>query len=208
MCHNSQRRKTRPDASGPAAQTDGRLSFACSRLQRTRLRVITPRGKKVSMRIVATESSKSHRTWYSFPVHLSRSGRVSAFAVAACLIASVVVDRCAAPEQRYTLTKLPSGRVVKIISVGTMYFSADDPALMLKYQTDLSISDVVDLTAEADDIWPTFKKDVERAGLKNAIVSATSPSSGGFVSRTTSYNFVYKKAADGSWHRLPSRSSS
>jgi hypothetical protein len=62
--------------------------------------------------------------------------------------------------------------------------------LLLKYETGLPISDVASLEREVDEIWRGFQIDVENAQMKNAIISATSHSSGGFVSRT--------------WLRLPS----
>jgi hypothetical protein len=44
--------------------------------------------------------------------------------------------------------------------------------LMLKYQTDLEISDVAALRKEIDEIWPVFIQDVERLKLKSGIISA------------------------------------
>ena len=44
---------------------------------------------------------------------------------------------------------------------------------MLKYQTDLKVTDKVALRSEVDEIWPVFKNDVEQAHLSAAIISAT-----------------------------------
>lgn len=43
---------------------------------------------------------------------------------------------------------------------------------MLKYQTDLKTSNAAELRKEVEEIWTTFRADVERAKLTNAIVSA------------------------------------
>lgn len=71
---------------------------------------------------------------------------------------------------------------------------------MLQYQTDLKVADKAALRAEADEIWPVFKVDVERANLKNAIISANEVPQGFIIKRGNSYNFVYEKNADGVWH--------
>ena len=112
---------------------------------------------------------------------------------------------CASPEQPRKLVKLPSGRQVSVLSVGKMYFGKGEPALMLKYQTDLPLADVSALETEADDIWLSFKEDVERDHLSNAIISATNRSTRGFISQSRSYNFVYQRSADGTWHRLANK---
>ena len=121
------------------------------------------------------------------------------------LILVLVFLACSPPEQPHKLVKLPSGRQVKVLSVGKMYFSKGEPALMLKYQTDLPIGNAAALDAEADDIWQSFKEDVERAHLSNAIISATSHATRGFISESRSYNFVYQKSAGGTWQRLANK---
>jgi len=120
-----------------------------------------------------------------------------------CLAAILVA--CGAREPQYKLVKLPSGRSIKVLSMMKMYFTNDQPALMIKYETDLPIDNVTALGKEVDDIWQTFQADVERAHVNGAIISATTPSSGGFVSTNQSYNFVFQKSGDGSWHRLSNR---
>jgi hypothetical protein len=98
----------------------------------------------------------------------------------------------------YTQHSLPSGRTIKVSGIGKMYFSKDDPALMLKYFTDINISDVNALRKEVDEIWPTFMIDVEKSGLKSAIISAHEMPKG-IISKTMSYNFIFFKQADGFW---------
>lgn len=46
---------------------------------------------------------------------------------------------------------LPSDKKVNVIAVGQINFANDSPALMLKYQTDLKISDLPALRKEVDE---------------------------------------------------------
>ena len=131
---------------------------------------------------------------------MTRSWRIGPLITAAVLLLS-----CGAREPQFKLVKLPSGKSVKVLSVMKMHFSQGEPALMLKYETDLPISNVAALESEVDEIWLGFQVEVENAQLKNAIVSATSHSSGGFVSRSEGRNFVFQKSANGAWQRLPSK---
>ena len=121
------------------------------------------------------------------------------------VILALLLFGCAAQEAHYKLIKLPSGKQVKVLSVGKMYFGQGDPALLLKYETDLPIGDIPALQREADEIWQSFKEDVENAHLSNGIISATSHPTPGFISRSQSYNFVFQKSADGTWHRMPNK---
>jgi hypothetical protein len=109
---------------------------------------------------------------------------------------------CTASRPNYKIFTLPSGKQVRVMSVGQINFTQGAPALMLQYQTDLKVADKTALLAEADEIWPAFKNDVERANLSAAIISATEIPQGFIVKRGKSYNFVYEKRADGAWHRI------
>jgi len=80
-------------------------------------------------------------------------------------------------------------------------FAVDPPALMLSYQTDISLNDKAALEKEIEDIWGSFRPDVEKAGLVNAIISANEPPGPGFLSKSRGINFVYKRASDGKWSR-------
>jgi hypothetical protein len=102
------------------------------------------------------------------------------------------------PGPQYEAQTLPSGRKVKILGVVNMNFGDQDQALMLKYYTDAAISDRTALQTEAEDIWQSFKVEVERAGLKTAILSANEIPHG-IISKTSGFNFVFKKGEGGDW---------
>ncbi len=91
---------------------------------------------------------------------------------------------------------------MKVLGVGKMNFTRGDPALMLKYQTDLDLSNKPELKKEVEEIWQLFRVDVEKVGLKAAIVSANEVPKGMLIKTSKSYNFVYKKNGDGSWRSM------
>jgi hypothetical protein len=81
-----------------------------------------------------------------------------------------------------------------------MRFQSGETALILKYQTLLTVQDTAKLRAEALDIWTVFRVDAESARVTSAIVSANEVPSGFLVKTGRGYNFVFQKAPDGSWH--------
>jgi hypothetical protein len=73
---------------------------------------------------------------------------------------------------------------------------------MLKYETDLKISDVDALRKEADEIFGVLKVDAENGKFTSAIVSANEKPTGLILKSSKGYNFVYEKRADGQWRCL------
>lgn len=106
--------------------------------------------------------------------------------------------------QQFHVVKLPSGKEVKVIAVGPIQFAdpKSPPALMMKYQTDLKISDKVNLRKEVDEIWSYFKNDAEQNHFTGAIISANEAPSGLLFKTSEGYNYVFEKRADGKWHCL------
>src|ERR1039457_3618313 len=85
---------------------------------------------------------------------------------------------CGSGQPTYQIKTLASGRHVKVLKVMTMHFSNNSPALMLDYQTDITINDKATLEAEVDDIWESFRSEVEKAKLERAIIKANEKPSG------------------------------
>ena len=117
----------------------------------------------------------------------------------AAFIVLLCTQACSFQETPMKEVKLPSGRVVKIITVGRMNFSKAGPALMLKYQTDLKVTDIEVLRKEVEEIWATFRVEAEQAKLRNAIVSANEKQRGTLAKTGNSYSFVFIQQQDGSW---------
>jgi hypothetical protein len=73
---------------------------------------------------------------------------------------------------------------------------------MLKYETDLKISDTDALRKEVEEIFAVLKVDAENGKFRSAIVSANEKPTGLILKKSNGYNFVYEKRADGQWHCL------
>ena len=113
--------------------------------------------------------------------------------MAKVLLVVLIVVATAACQSQAQATKevvLPSGKKVKVIAVGQINFSNDSPALMLKYQTDLKVSNTAELRKEVEEIW---------AKLNNAIISANEVPQGMVIKTGSAFNFVYRQSADGTW---------
>ncbi len=98
--------------------------------------------------------------------------------------------------------KLPSGHVAKILSISKIEYAKGVMALMIRYQTTLSMDQAKDVSAEVDEIWKLAQKDVEHAGLADAIISSTQTVKGLLLTTSRETNFIYEKGTDGKWTRL------
>lgn len=99
----------------------------------------------------------------------------------------------------YILHRLPSGKKIKLIGVGEVSCTGDNIALMLKYKTDYNIDNSVALRREVEEIWQYFRADVERAGLKNAVISVDEPLRKRVTKVNCSYNFAVSKQSGAAW---------
>ncbi len=102
------------------------------------------------------------------------------------------------------MLKLPCGHFVKILSVSKVEYSKGVMALMVRYQTNLSIDERNALSDEVDDFWKVAVKDVEHYGFHEAIISSNETPKGLFITANRMLNFNFEKGADGKWHRLSS----
>ena len=109
---------------------------------------------------------------------------------------------CGSQAENYKTFRLPSGKEIKITSMGKMDFPNSEPALVMNYLTDISIDNKVALRKEVDEIWGVFQKDVENANLKAGVIRATHVEGSGFVKSGQGYGFVFVKRDDGKWHCL------
>jgi hypothetical protein len=131
-----------------------------------------------------------------------RVSRLSRYAVGvkcyrALFVPILCLTCCVGAQSQQTHEEtLPSGKKIRVIAEGQLQFGDGSVGLMLKYQTDLKISDITALRREIDEIWPVFRQDVERLKLKSGIISANE-----IPNKITAkgYNFVFQKQGDGSW---------
>jgi len=105
-------------------------------------------------------------------------------------------------QNNYKLFKLPSGKEIKVTGMSKMGFSNSNSALLLNYQTDISIDDKVALRNEVDEVWSVFQKDVENAGLNAGVIRPTHVEGTGLAKAGKGFGFVFVKRDDGKWHCL------
>jgi len=117
-------------------------------------------------------------------------------------LALTVFRSQAAPLAENETLKLPSGRTAKILSVSKVEYSKGVMALMVRYQTTLSVNERKALSQEVDDVWKFAQKDVERYGYNEAIISSNEIPRGVFITTNHVLNFIFEKGADGKWTRL------
>ncbi len=117
-------------------------------------------------------------------------------------VALTTFSSAAAPLVANETLKLPSGRIAKILSVSKIEYSKGVMALMVRYQTTLSVDERKALSQEVDDVWKFAQKDVEHYGYGEAIISSNEIPKGIFITANHVLNFIYEKGADGKWVRL------
>jgi len=98
--------------------------------------------------------------------------------------------------------KLPNGHTVKVLSISKVESSKGVMALMVRYQTNLSIEERKALSEEVDAVWKYALKDVERSGYTEAILCSNEVRKGVFLTANRMLNFIFEKGTDGKWTRL------
>ena len=108
----------------------------------------------------------------------------------------------AVPLAKDEVLKLPSGRMARILSISKVEYSKGVMALMVRYETTLSVDERKALSQEVDDVWKVAQKDVEHYGYGEAIISSNETPKGIFITTNHVMNFIYEKGSDGKWTRL------
>jgi hypothetical protein len=98
--------------------------------------------------------------------------------------------------------KLPSGRTAKILSISKIEYSKGVMALMVRYQTTLSVDQQKALSQEVDEVFKFAQMDAERARYDEAIISSNEVPRGIIITTSRMVNFIFEKGADNKWTRL------
>lgn len=129
-----------------------------------------------------------------------RTGRSRAAAPVFTTLWLVTLAACGSGSRpQYQIRTLSSGRTLKVLGERRISFPQSGPALMLQYQTDVPLADTAALRAEAADVWRDYQARADSAGVQGAILSANMPPSGGLVSHSGGFNFVYRRGPAGEW---------
>lgn len=119
-----------------------------------------------------------------------------------CIVSAALL--LALPASAEQLLKLGSGTSVEILAGGPLQSAAGWSALMLKYRTQIPLTDVPTLRKEVDEVWDRFVVDAERGGYDNALISANGPETGSVITTNKSFNFVFQKK-DRVWRTLETK---
>ena len=131
-----------------------------------------------------------------------RSLVLLAFGLAAVLLTALRAKAAPVVLAENQTLKLPCGRTIKVLSVSKVEYSKGVMALLVRYQTTLSVDQRKALIEEVDEVWKIAVKDVERYGYGEAIISSNEVPKGIFITANRMLNFIYEKGADGKWTRL------
>lgn len=108
------------------------------------------------------------------------------------------------PEQ--TLLSLPSGRRVRVLAMTGVEVDSK-PAVVLRYETFLTLKDAVAVRDEAGEVWEQVRGDVEHAGSGAAVLQATGSVSGWVFPSASTRSFAWRKEHDGAWKSMPAGNS-
>jgi hypothetical protein len=118
------------------------------------------------------------------------------------LVFSLCAPLFASPLHEDETIKLPCGRTIKVLSISRIEYSKGVPALMVRYQTTLSVEQHKALSAEVDDVFQAAQKQVERDGFHEAIISSNEVPHGIILTTSRMFNFIFERGADGKWTRI------
>ncbi len=116
-----------------------------------------------------------------------------------CFGCSKSENRNLSENQTSQKTKLPSGKEIKINSINGMNFQNGESALVLNYETDISIENIEELKKEAEDVWKIFRYDVEKEKTTFGIIRASHYEGSGSYRKGKGYGFIFKMREDENW---------
>ena len=128
--------------------------------------------------------------------------KLSALCAALFLAVFAAIPAGASAFGANEVIKRPSGHTAKILSVSKIEYSKGVMALMVRYETTLSMDAAKDVSAEVDEVWKLAQKEADRAGYADAIISSTQTVKGILLTTSRETNFIYEKGTDGKWTRL------
>jgi hypothetical protein len=103
------------------------------------------------------------------------------------------------PTTNYSLA---SGRQIPVRSITTVHFQNHTSALVMACETPISLDDKPALRKEADEIWATFHKDVEKAQVTGGVIRMYSSAGKSWFTQNKNYGFVFEHDLHGKWHCL------
>ncbi len=99
------------------------------------------------------------------------------------------------------LVSLPSGREVRLLALGQSGSRAQ-PAVVLRYETTLSLHDSAAVTGEAREVWEKLRGQIESEGARAAVLQATGSVDGWVFPFASSRKFAWRREEGGAWVAL------
>ena len=97
---------------------------------------------------------------------------------------------------------LPSGHRVVVQGGRPVRFTKGPPALLVRYVTEVKMTDTATLAAEAAEVFAQFRPTAERARFTGFVAHAVEASTTSVMAKEANgYNFVWTRGPDGGWHR-------
>ncbi len=121
----------------------------------------------------------------------------------AFLTTVLVLIACGPAVPEYRLVTARSGRQLKIEDVSKVTRPDGQMAMVLAYRSDVDLTDLSALQLEVDDVWQMFRPQVERRGLRVAVIRASRWEKPGWERRGKAVQFVVERGRDGAWAARP-----
>jgi hypothetical protein len=96
---------------------------------------------------------------------------------------------------------LGAGRSVRLLALAQTG-PENDPAVLLRYETELPMRDAAAVRAEAGLVWDKLRGQVQSEGARAAVLQATGSVEGWVFPFASSRKFAWRRAGDGDWAPL------
>lgn len=99
------------------------------------------------------------------------------------------------------VVELGGGRSVRLLALAQTG-PEHDPAVLLRYETDLAMRDAAGVRAEAALVWEKLRSQVQAEGARAAVLQATGSVEGWVFPFASSRKYAWRRGQDGEWAPL------
>ena len=125
------------------------------------------------------------------------------------LVAVVLLAAACGPaELEYSVVYSPLGGELKLEELSETLRPGGEQAMLLRYRTDLPLSDVAALEREVAEVWDYLRPRVEARGFNAAVIQVAHWEPPSWQRRGTAVQYVVERShsGDGSWAARPDTS--
>lgn len=117
------------------------------------------------------------------------------------LSVAALASACGPAEPGYTVVASPAGGELKLEELSETLAPGGEPALLLRYRTDLDLSDVPALEREIVEVWNYLRPRVEARGFDAAVIQAAYWEPPSWQRRGAAAQYVIERSRNGqgSW---------